>query len=176
MKLYNIKARFIHDSTLNDNVLEYFCLKNTRYILRDFDVVFTVYNHNTSCTHVTGVKSLNHLDQCKVYIKKKFNIRISQVIIDNQFYSHRDKERVLDMAKIFNYIRKMDEYSVIFEPELFIAMKIKHVDKTIPTCLLYPTGSYTFLGGEMKNFKMINTFIHDLIKNNTRSYKSNTKS
>ena len=33
------------------------------------------------------------------------------------------------MVKIFNHIKKMDEYSVIFEPELFIAMKIKHVDK-----------------------------------------------
>ena len=175
MKLYNIKARFIHDSTLNDNVLEYFSLKNTRYILRDFDVVFTVYNHNKSCTHVTGVKSITHLKQCEVYIKKTFNIGITQVIIDNQFYSHRGK-RVLDMVKIFNHIKKIDEYSVIFEPELFIAMKIKHVDKKIPTCLLYPTGSYTFLGGEMKIFKMINTFIHDLIKNNTKSYKSNTKS
>ena len=116
------------------------------------------------------MKSITHLKQCEVYIKKTFNIGVTHVIIDNQFYSHRDK-RVLDMVKIFNHIKKMDEYSVIFEPELFIAMKIKHVDKKIPTCLLYPTGSYTFLGGKMKNFKMMNTFIQYLINNNTRSYK-----
>ena len=45
----------------------------------------------------------------------------------------------------------MDEYSVIFEPELFIAMTIKHVDRKFPTCLLYPTGLYIFLGGKGKN-------------------------
>ena len=170
MKLYNIKARFIHDISLDDSVLEYFSLINTRYILRDFGVTFTVYNHNKSCTHVTGVKSKTHLKQCEVYIKKTFNIGITQVIIDNQFYSHRGK-RVLDMVKIFNHIKKMDEYSVIFEPELFIAMKIKHVDKKIPTCLLYPTGSYTFLGGKMENFKFMYIFIKYLINNNTKSYK-----
>ena len=54
------------------------------------------------------------------------------------------------MVKIFNKIREMDEYSVIFEPELFIAMSIKHIDRKFPTCLLYPTGSYTFLGGKME--------------------------
>ena len=57
MKLYNIKARYIHDNSLNDNILEYFSLKNTRYILREVGATFTVYNHNKFCTHVTGVKS-----------------------------------------------------------------------------------------------------------------------
>ena len=168
MKLYNIKARFIHDISLDDNVLEYFSLNNTRYILRDFGVTFTVYNHNKSCTHVTGVKSKTHLKQCEVYIKKTFNIGITQVIIDNQFYSHNDK-KVLDMVKIFNEIKKMDEYSFIFEPQLFIAMTIKHVDKKFPTCLLYPTGSYTFLGGKMENLKVMYMFIKYLINNNIKS-------
>ena len=63
------------------------------------------------------------------------------------------------MVKIFNEIKKMDEYSVIFEPELFIAMTIKHVDRKFPTCLLYKTCSYTSPGGKMENFKVIYTFI-----------------
>ena len=45
------------------------------------------------------------------------------------------------MVKIFKEIKKMDEYSVIFEPELFIAMTIKHVDRKLPTSSFYPTGS-----------------------------------
>ena len=53
--------------------------------------------------------------------KKTFNIGITQVIIDNQFYSHKDN-KILDMVKIFNEIKIIDEYSVIFEPKLFIAM------------------------------------------------------
>ena len=168
MKLYNIKARFIHDNSLNDSVLEYFSLKNTRYILREFGATFTVYNHNKSCTHVTGVKSKNHLKQCQVYIKEAFNIGITQVIIDNQFYSHKDN-KVLDMVKIFNKIREMDEYSVIFEPELFIAMSIKHIDRKFPTCLLYPTGSYTFLGGKMEFLNVMYKFITYLINKYTKS-------
>ena len=168
MKLYNIKARFIHDNSLNDSVLEYFSLKNTRYILREVGATFTVYNHNKFCTHVTGVKSKNHLKQCQVYIKEAFNIGITKVIIDNQFYSHKDN-KVLDMVKIFNKIREMDEYSVIFEPELFIAMSIKHIDRKFPTCLLYPTGSYTFLGGKMEFLNVMYKFITYLINKYTKS-------
>ena len=168
MKLYNIKACFIHDNSLNYSVLGYFSLKNTRYILREFGATFTVYNHNKSCTHVTGVKSKSHLKQCQVNIKETFNIGITQVIIDNQFYSHNDN-KVIDMVKIFNEIKEMDEYSVIFEPELFIAMIIKHIDREFPTCLLYPTGSYTFLVGKMENLKVMYKFIKYLINNNTKS-------
>ena len=73
------------------------------------------------------------------------------------------------MVEIFNEIKKMHEYSVIFEPELFIAMTIKHVDRKFPTCLLYPTGSYTFLGGKMENLKVVYKFITFLIHNNTKS-------
>ena len=168
MKLYNIKARFIHDKPLDESILNYFTLKNTRYILREFGSTFTIYNHNKYCTHITGVKNKNNLKQCEVYFKQKFNIEIIQVIIDNQFYSHKDN-KVLNMVKIYNDIKKRkNEYSVIFEPELFIAMTIRHVDRNYPTCLLYPTGSYTFLGGKMEKMKDIYMFIKYLIKNNTK--------
>ena len=89
-------------------------------------------------------------------------------MIDNQFYSHKDN-KVLDRVKLFNKIREMDEYSVIFEPELFIAMSIKHIDRKFPTCLLYPTGSYTFLGGKMEFLNVMYKFIKYLINNYTKS-------
>ena len=57
-----------------------------------------------------------------VYVKT-FNIGIAQDIIDIQFYSHKDNN-VLDMVKTFNEIEKMDENSVIFQPELFIDEKL----------------------------------------------------
>ena len=169
MKLYNIKARFIHDKPLNQNILEYFTLKDTRYILRDFGATFTIYNHNKSCTHITGVKNKTNLKQCEEYFKQKFNIGIIKVIIDNQFYSHKDT-KVLNMVQIYDDIKKRkNEYSVIFEPEIFISMTIKHVDREYPTCLLYPTGSYTFLGGKVEKLKDIYNFIKYLIQNNTKS-------
>ena len=169
MKLYNIKARFIHDKEMNENFLEDFTLKYTRYILRDFGVTFTIYNHNKSCTHITGVKNKTNLKQCEEYFKQKFNIGIIKVIIDNQFYSHKDT-KVLNMVQIYDDIKKRkNEYSVIFEPEIFISMTIKHVDREYPTCLLYPTGSYTFLGGKVEKLKDIYNFIKYLIQNNTKS-------
>ena len=73
------------------------------------------------------------------------------------------------MVKIFNEIKNMDEYSVIFEPELFIAMTIRHVDRKFPTCLLYPTGSYTFLGGKKENLNVLYIFIKHIINNYTKS-------
>ena len=101
MKLYNIKAHFNLDSSLDDSVLENFTMKYTRYIFRGCGATFKIYSHNKKVTHVTGVKSKTHLRQCKEYIKKTFNIGITQVIIDNKFCSHKDK-KVLDMVKIFN--------------------------------------------------------------------------
>ena len=62
-------------------------------------------------THVTSVKQKSHLKHCEVYIKKAFNIGITQVIIDNQSCSHNDN-KVLDMVKIFYEIKNLDEYSV----------------------------------------------------------------
>ena len=103
-----------------------------------------------------------------MYIKKTLNFGITQVIIDNQIYYHKDN-KVIDMAKTFKKIKEMDEYSVIFEPELFIAMTIKHIDRKFPTCLLYPTGSYTFLGGKMEFLNVMYKFIKYLINNNTKS-------
>ena len=56
MKLYNTKAPFILDSSLDDTVLENFSKKDTRYIFREFGANFTVYNHNKNVTYVTGLK------------------------------------------------------------------------------------------------------------------------
>ena len=70
MILYNIKAHFNLDSSLDDSVLENFTMKYTGYIFRGCGATFTVYNHNKKVTHVTGVKSKSHLKQCEEYIKK----------------------------------------------------------------------------------------------------------
>ena len=56
MKLYNIKAHFNLDSSLDDSVLDNFTMKYTGYIFRGCGATFTVYNHNKKVTHVTGVK------------------------------------------------------------------------------------------------------------------------
>ena len=46
MKLYNIKAHFNLDSSLDDSVLENFTKKYTRHIFRGFGAILTVYNSN----------------------------------------------------------------------------------------------------------------------------------
>ena len=73
------------------------------------------------------------------------------------------------MVKIFNEIKKMDECSVIFEPELFIAMTFKHVNRKFPNCILFLTGSFNFLWGQIENLKVIYKLVKYLVINNTKS-------
>ena len=46
-------------------------------------------------------------------ILKIIDIGITQVVIDNNSYSHNDN-KILYMVKIFNEIKNIDEYLVIF--------------------------------------------------------------
>ena len=47
---------------------------------------------------VTGVKSHSHLSLCIQYIQDRFNVKVMESIIDNQFFSHKDN-KVLDLKK-----------------------------------------------------------------------------
>ena len=96
--------------------------------------------------------------------RNNFNVKVNESIIDNQFFSHKDN-KVLDLKK--NYEQLRETHIVFFEPELSPSMMIKNKNKFHPTILLFRTGSYTFLGGKMKNIKLTNKFITDIIINHT---------
>ena len=52
------------------------------------DATFTVYAHTKNVLHVSGLKSLFHLEQFEQALKKKYDIVYMK--IDNKLYSQRD--------------------------------------------------------------------------------------
>ena len=76
MRLYNIEANFILDSSLDDNVLEIFLKKYTSYISRGCGAtVFTVFIHNKNVTHVLYLLKIIFPKTMILYnIKAHFNL------------------------------------------------------------------------------------------------------
>ena len=154
MKLRNIKAHFNLDNEVDFNSL--------RKIFRGCDATFTIHRHHRNVIHVTGVKSNSHLKLCTQYIENMFDVKIKEMTIDNQFFSHKDN-KVLDLAKVFENIKQSKDHIVIYEPELSAAIIIKNKNRVHPTILLFRTGSFTFLGGKMENVKATHIFINKII-------------
>jgi len=61
----------------------------------------------------------------------------------------------------------MENYCVLYEPELFTGMTIKHVNKAFPTIILFSTGSYSILGGKMEYVKYSWELVSTLILKHT---------
>jgi len=154
MKLRNLKAHFILDTELNVDC--------PRKIFRDCNATFTIHSHHKNVVHVTGVKSNSHLKMCAEFIKTIFDVKILEEVIDNQFFSHKDR-KIVDLNAIYAKISNSDLYDVVLEPELFPGLTIKHKNREFPTILLFSTGSYTLLGGKMKNIKQTNSFVKKLL-------------
>jgi len=154
MKLRNIKAYFILDSEVDFNSL--------RNIFRGCDATFKIHSHHIYVIHITGVKSNSHLKLCTQYIDIMFDVKIKEMTIDKQFFSHRDN-KVLDLAKVFENIKQSKNHIVIYEQELYPAILIKKLNRVCPIILLFRTGSFTFVGGKMENVKATHIFIDKII-------------
>ena len=154
MKLRNIKAHFTVDREVD--------VPDMRRILKGNDATFTVHRHHRDVIHVTGVKSRCHLQSCVMFLEQKLTVKIRETIIDNPFYSHKD-DRNINMSKIYGVVKELEEYKVVFEPELFAGMTIRNISKGYPTIILFRTGSFQLLGGQMENVKQSPNFIINLI-------------
>ena len=154
MKLKNLKAQF--------RVEKEFKFKSGNHNFKIEDVSCTVYPHSKNVIHVTGIKSFFHLNQCKEYIKRKFNL-ISYKI-DNQFFSHKG-EKHIDLHKVYLEMMKNDDgYKISYEPELSNYILIKHYIKSYPTALCFSTGSYQIMGGKLKYVSYISSFVNKYIQ------------
>ena len=81
MKLRNIKAHFNLDKQIDIDVI--------RKIFKRCNTTFTIHSQHKNVVHVTRVKSNTHLKLCIQYIENKFNVKVIESIIDNQFLSHK---------------------------------------------------------------------------------------
>ena len=103
MKLRNIKAHFNLDKQIDIDVI--------RKIFKGCHATFTIHSHHKNVIHVTGVKSNTHLKLSIKYIEGNFNVKVNESIIDNQFFSHKDN-KVLDLRKIYEKLKKLTQYSL----------------------------------------------------------------
>ena len=86
----------------NNEIKDYkstFQLDSSRRIFKGCDATFTIHRHHRNVVHVTGVTSHSHLNLCIQYIQDRFNVKVKESIIDNQFFSHKDN-KVLDLKNI----------------------------------------------------------------------------
>ena len=127
------------------------------------DATFTVYAHTKNVLHVSGVKSLFHLEQCELALKKKYEIVYMK--IDNRLYSHKDSKSI-NMKNLYDQLcqkQKDGKFNTIYEPELFPGLMIKHKNKSIPTAIIFRTGSYNIMGGIIENLCYIQTFVKEML-------------
>ena len=156
MKVKNIKVRFIFERDIIEKA-------NRQIIWRNGKSTFSIYRGATKFINVTGLKSLQEIDQQKLAMEKSFQQIIISVKIDNIFYSKKD-DRNIDMHSLYNYLKDRKDYFCNYNIELFAGMYLHPTNKNYPTILLFRTGSYTLMGG--KSMKLIlesENFVTDLI-------------
>ena len=157
MKLKNIKVRFIFE---NDLVKK----PNKQIIWKNEKLSFSIYKDSTKFINLTGLKSLQEVEQQKLAMEELFKQKIVTVKIDNVFFSKKDNKN-LDMCLLYNYLKENKNYFCNYNIELFAGMYLHPTNKLYPTILLFRTGSYTLMGG--KSLKYIHEsehFVKDLIQ------------
>jgi TATA-box binding protein (TBP) (component of TFIID and TFIIIB) len=157
MELKNIKVRYIFE---NDLVKK----PNKQIIWKNEKLSFSIYKDAIKFINVTGLKSLQEIEQQKLAMEELFKQKIINVKIDNMFFSKKDKKN-LDMCLLYNYLKENKNYFCNYNIELFAGMYLHPINKLYPTILLFRTGSYTLMGG--KSLKYIHEsehFVKDLIQ------------
>ena len=76
MKLRSLKAHFKINSSIKFE-------KQTKHMSFKLEnATFTVYAHTKNVLHVSGLKSLFHLEQCKLAINKRYEVLFMKLITD----------------------------------------------------------------------------------------------
>ena len=160
MKLRSLKAHFKINSSIKFE-------KQTKHMSFKLEnATFTVYAHTKNVLHVSGLKSLFHLGQCEQALKKKYDV--ISLKIDNRMYSHKDS-KCINMKTLYHKLcekQKAGNFNVIYEPELFPGLMIKHKDKSIPTAIVFRTGSYNIMGGKIENLYYIESLVKKSLNDN----------
>ena len=156
MELKNIKVRFIFEE---DVVVK----PTTQIIWKNEEITFSIYKDATKFINVTGLKSLQEIEQQKLAMEELFKQKVISVKIDNTFFSKKDYKNI-DMCSLYNYLKGNKDYFCNYNIELFAGMYLHPSDKVYPTILLFRTGSYTLMGGKsMKVIYESEHFVKDLI-------------
>ena len=97
MKLRSLKAHFKINTPIK------FDERKNHKSFKLEDATFTVYAHTKNVLHVSGLKSLFHLEQCEQALKKKY--QVLSLKIDNRMYSHKDS-KCINMKSLYDQLHE----------------------------------------------------------------------
>ena len=162
MKVNNIKCSLQSSKPIFDGELK----RNQKFKSRFGNTSLTIYAHSPLLINLTGLKSIEEIHSVRKYIEVVFDVKCSDVRIDNIFYSHKDCCKI-DMNALYYHLRDKhkENYVIDYNVELFPGLYMKSKIKDLPTLILFRTGSYTIMG--CKSIDMViryKTFIYNLFK------------
>ena len=162
MKVNNIKCS-VHSSK---SIFEGKLHKNKKYTTSFGNATLIVYGHSPLLINITGLKSMKEIHTIQKYLEVAYNVKCSDVKVDNIFYSHKDCCNI-DMNALYYHLRQhhKDNYVIDYNVELFPGLYMKSKIKGLPTLILFRTGSYTIMG--CKSIEMLikyKTFVCNTLK------------
>ena len=162
MKVNNIKCS-VHSSK---SIFEGKLHKNKKYTTSFGNATLIVYGHSPLLINITGLKSMKEIHTIQKYLEVVYNVKCSDVKVDNIFYSHKDCCNI-DMNALYYHLRQhhTDKYVIDYNIELFPGLYMKSKIKGLPTLILFRTGSYTIMG--CKSIEMLikyKTFVCNTLK------------
>ena len=162
MKVNNIKCS-VHSSK---SIFEGKLHRNKKYTTSFGNATLIVYGHSPLLINITGLKSMKEIQILKKYLEVAYNVKCSDVKVDNIFYSHKDCCNI-DMNALYYHLRQhhKDNYVIDYNVELFPGLYMKSKIKGLPTLILFRTGSYTIMG--CKSIEMLikyKTFVCNTLK------------
>jgi len=162
MKVNNIKCSLHSSKSIFEGKLH----KNKKYTTSFGNATLIVYGHSPLLINITGLKSMKEIQTLKKYLEVAYNVKCSDVKVDNIFYSHKDCCNI-DMNALYYHLRQhhKDNYVIDYNVELFPGLYMKSKIKGLPTLILFRTGSYTIMG--CKSIEMLikyKTFVCNTLK------------
>ena len=161
MKVNNIKCTLQSSHSIFEEKLK----KNKKYKISFANANLIIYGHSPLLINMTGLKSMKEVETTRKYIEVVYNVKCSDLRVDNIFYSHKDCLNI-DMNALYHHIRDhyKDTHLIDYNIELFPGIYMKSKIKGCPTIILFRTGSYTILGSKSIDVVVkYKTFIYKLL-------------
>ena len=145
MKVNNIKCTVQSSHSIFEEKLK----KNKKYKISFANANLIIYGHTPLLINLTGLKSMKEVETTRKYIEVVYNVKCSDLRVDNIFYSHKDCLNI-DMNALYHYLREhyKEKFVIDYNIELFPGLYMKSKIKGLPTLILFRTGSYTILGSK----------------------------
>ena len=160
MNIKNIKCSFVVNGLVKEGLKK---SETFKFVIDN--VTIFIFGHSPNCLNVTGLKNVEDVKHFVGVIETKFNIKCTDVKIDNIFISHKDSKNI-KLSNVYHYAKEKfgHIYLIDYNIELFPGMFLKPKNKKYPTIILFRTASFQIMGGKelhtiLEALKIVNNII-----------------